>query len=130
VSPALESLQHNPTGMKMNSTPSHTADDLYAVLGVSPTDTTGQIARAYRALLRRHHPDIRGDGPDDTAHDETLQRIFIAYAVLRDPQRRADYDRHRPGRHQATAAVPHHHDPPVVIGDLQPRSAALLFYPR
>ena len=36
-----------------------THPDPYAVLGVAPTATTQQINRAYRRLLRRHHPDTR-----------------------------------------------------------------------
>ena len=74
--------------------------DLYAVLGVAPTATQEQIRRAFRALMRRHHPDTRGSGATPGAGangDAAFQRAVAAYAVLGDPQARADYDRTRRG---------------------------------
>jgi curved DNA-binding protein CbpA len=76
--------------------------DHYGVLGVPPSATPEQIARAYRALVRRHHPDSRaaadgraapGDAEPD--HDGALQHVMTAYATLHDPVRRAAYDRRR-----------------------------------
>jgi curved DNA-binding protein CbpA len=66
--------------------------DPYLVLGVSPTATQTEIAHAYRAGLRTHHPDTRHTPSPSTA-DERLRQLVAAYAVLRDPARRADYDR-------------------------------------
>lgn len=76
--------------------------DLYAVLGVAPDATQEQIRRAYRSLVRRHHPDTRGAGGDAAGAgaaegDRALQLAIGAYAVLGDPQARADYDRSRSG---------------------------------
>lgn len=69
--------------------------DLYAVLGLTPQATQDQIGHAYRALLRRHHPDTRprGDESQDALSDAALQQVLAAYAVLGDPARRAGYDR-------------------------------------
>lgn len=69
--------------------------DLYAILGVPPSATQAEISHAYRALLRRHHPDTRtpDDESQNAASDTTLQQILAAYTVLHDPARRADYDR-------------------------------------
>jgi curved DNA-binding protein CbpA len=69
--------------------------DLYAVLGVPPSATQAEISRAYRALLRRHHPDTRpqDDESQRIASDATLHQVLAAYAVLHDPDRRRDYDR-------------------------------------
>lgn len=69
--------------------------DLYAVLGVAPQATRAEIDHAYRVLLRRYHPDTRGTVADESpaAADATLQLVLAAYAVLRDPAKRADYDR-------------------------------------
>jgi DnaJ-class molecular chaperone len=79
--------------------------DLYAVLRVDASATQQQIARAYRALMRTHHPDVdggdggAGGGTDggETAGSELqnteLLRIMQAFAVLREPARRAAYDR-------------------------------------
>lgn len=80
--------------------------DPYAVLGVDPTATAEQITHAYRALLRRHHPDARAQSRTDQIHadpvpadDARLQLVLTAYAVLRDPAQRANYDRtRRPSR--------------------------------
>lgn len=63
--------------------------DPYTVLGVVPTATADEITRAYRHHLRTHHPDSsQGAGCDDT-----LRQVIAAYALLRDPDRRATYDR-------------------------------------
>ena len=64
--------------------------DHYAVLGVATTASPAQIAYAYRGLVRSLHPDIHPDtGPEE------LSEVVDAYAVLRDPARRADYDQQR-----------------------------------
>lgn len=66
--------------------------DPYLVLGVSPTATQAEITHAYRTRLRTHHPDTRHTPPSQTADDD-LRQVLAAYALLRDPARRADYDR-------------------------------------
>jgi curved DNA-binding protein CbpA len=41
-----------------------------------------------------HHPDVDGVNPEDRdMHDAELLRIMEAFSVLRDPVRRAAYDR-------------------------------------
>lgn len=61
-------------------------DDLYARLGITP-DSDGDIVNAaMRELIKVHHPD-RGGDPD------IFQRIMEAYNILKDPERRAQYDR-------------------------------------
>ena len=68
--------------------------DPYAVLGVSPSATPAEISHAYRLKLRSQHPDTRSTQPTAApAADEQLQRLLAAYAILRDPVRRAAYDR-------------------------------------
>lgn len=63
--------------------------DYYAVLHVPRTATQREIARAYRSLMRKHHPDL--DNP--TAVPGELQLIMQAFEVLRDPKGRLAYDR-------------------------------------
>lgn len=63
--------------------------DHYAALNVPRTATQREIARAYRSLLRTHHPDLAGP----TAAPAELQLIMQAFEVLRDPRRRLAYDR-------------------------------------
>ncbi len=69
-----------------------TNPDPYLVLGVSPAATQAEITHAYRTRVRAHHPDTRTT-PAPRATDEQLQKLLAAYALLRDPARRADYDR-------------------------------------
>jgi curved DNA-binding protein CbpA len=76
--------------------------DPYAVLGVAPTATQAEITHAYRRHLRDHHPDLRSPEPNAPA-DERLREILAAYALLRDPTRRAAYDRAHP-RHRDAGA--------------------------
>ncbi len=64
--------------------------DPYDTLGVPPTATPDEIARAYRQRLREHHPDLR-QGVGHTS-DAELQQVLAAYAALRGRPRRT-----RPG---------------------------------
>lgn len=66
--------------------------DLYLVLGVPSTATQEEIVCAYRGILRRTHPDTRSAAASEES-DELLRQALAAYAILRDPQRRATYDR-------------------------------------
>lgn len=59
---------------------------LYDDLGVGADATTEEINAAYRKQAKRHHPDAGGDA-------DTFARLGRAVAVLRDPTRRAEYDR-------------------------------------
>jgi len=65
--------------------------DCYAILGVTPAAEDVVIGAAYRALMRHYHPDTNSD-PDAQAR---AQEIAAAYAMLRDPEKRADYDARR-----------------------------------
>ena len=58
--------------------------DHYATLGVPRSASQDEIQRAYRALARRHHPDL---DPEPGA-DERFRAISEAYRVLSDPERR------------------------------------------
>lgn len=68
-----------------------TADrsDHYAVLGVPSTAAPQQITHAFHRMVRLHHPDTQVQQGDVADLDE----VIAAYHVLRDPARRADYDR-------------------------------------
>lgn len=74
--------------------PSH--PDPYAILGVSATVSADDLDRAFRGLVRRHHPDTRTPDAAAPDADRRLQEILAAYATLRDPVRRAAHDRIRP----------------------------------
>jgi len=60
------------------------------VLGVDRGADGDEIRRAYRQLARSHHPDLHVDDPEADARFKVINE---AYEVLRDPQKRAAYDR-------------------------------------
>jgi hypothetical protein len=80
-------------------------DDLYARLEVAIDASPEAIELAWRALLKRHHPDVAGD---DVAALERAKRINVAHDWLADPRLRARYDRerlaHRPAGGRSGAA--------------------------
>jgi curved DNA-binding protein CbpA len=75
--------------------------DPYGVLGVRRRASPDEIARAYRRAARLTHP----DGGGSAAGAERFQAVSDAYAVLRDPGRRAGYDRLHPAPQQQAAGV-------------------------
>lgn len=66
--------------------------DPYGALGVPREATPADITATYRALVRALHPDTQHE-PTNAAR---LAEVLAAYAVLRNPRRRADYDRLNP----------------------------------
>jgi curved DNA-binding protein CbpA len=82
--------------------------DLYAVLGVPPDATQALIDHAYRALVRRYHPDSRGatNAGQASSDDVSLRHVMAAYRVIGNPDRRADYDQRRPNPSSPAGTVP------------------------
>jgi curved DNA-binding protein CbpA len=74
----------------MAPVPTVPADDLYARLEVDVDASFETIEIAWRALLKRHHPDIAG-----TAGLELAKRINVAHDWLAERELRARYDRER-----------------------------------
>lgn len=66
------------------------AKDLYDLLGVSRTASADELKSAYRKLARQYHPDVN---PNNPQAEEKFKEISTAYAVLSDPEKRAQYDR-------------------------------------
>ncbi len=69
----------------------NTKKDYYKVLGVSEDASPEEIKKAYRKLAQKWHPD-RSDAEDA---EERFKQIGEAYAVLGDPEKKAQYDRFR-----------------------------------
>ncbi|MEX0788928.1 MAG: J domain-containing protein [Anaerolineales bacterium] len=63
--------------------------DYYQILGVPRGADAAEIKRAYRKLAVKFHPD---KNPGDAKAEEKFKQINEAYAVLRDPGKRAKYD--------------------------------------
>ncbi|HEV8632670.1 MAG TPA: DnaJ domain-containing protein [Chloroflexota bacterium] len=70
------------------------AVDYYRVLQVDPDAEPEVIAAAYRKLATKYHPDVN---PSSEAA-ERMREINIAYGILADPAKRAEYDRARGAR--------------------------------
>ncbi|HLU64543.1 MAG TPA: DnaJ C-terminal domain-containing protein [Protaetiibacter sp.] len=66
--------------------------DFYAVLGVAKDVSDAELKKVYRKLARQYHPD---SNPGDAAAEARFKEISEAYAVLSDPQERAEYDQIR-----------------------------------
>lgn len=59
----------------------------YSVLGVLPDATDEELARAYRELAKRHHPD-HADAGEAAGAAAQMRQINAAYAALREHRRR------------------------------------------
>ena len=62
--------------------------DFYEVLGVRRDASQEQIKKAYRKLARKYHPDVSQD--EDA--EAKFKALGEAYAVLKDPDQRTQYD--------------------------------------
>jgi molecular chaperone DnaJ len=64
--------------------------DYYEILGVARTASDAEIKAAFRKLAMQHHPD-RNPGNNDCEHK--FKELNEAYDCLKDPDKRAAYDR-------------------------------------
>ncbi|MBI5328738.1 MAG: molecular chaperone DnaJ [Deltaproteobacteria bacterium] len=64
--------------------------DYYEILGVNRDASDDEIKKAYRQLAHKYHPD---KNPGDKSTEEHFKEINAAYEVLKDPKKRAQYDR-------------------------------------
>jgi molecular chaperone DnaJ len=64
--------------------------DYYEVLGVPRAASDTEIKKSFRQLAMQYHPDRN---PGDKQAEEHFKAVNEAYAVLSDPDKRAQYDR-------------------------------------
>jgi ubiquitin len=71
--------------------PNIKSDDYYEVLGVAKKASDADIAKAYRKLAVKFHPDKNPNNPAQA--EEDFKRVSEAYDVLRDKEKRSVYDK-------------------------------------
>ena len=64
--------------------------DYYDILGVARNADEKELKSAFRKLAKQCHPDA---SPGDKTAEHKFKEINEAYDVLKDPQKRAAYDR-------------------------------------
>ncbi|WP_144186645.1 molecular chaperone DnaJ [Elioraea rosea] len=64
--------------------------DFYAVLGAARDASADDLKKAYRKLAMQYHPDRN---PGDKKAEAKFKELNEAYDVLKDPEKRAAYDR-------------------------------------
>lgn len=62
--------------------------DYYQILGISPRATQLEVKRSYRRLAVQFHPDKN----HSKESEERFKEISLAYEVLKNPEKRAQYD--------------------------------------
>jgi curved DNA-binding protein len=63
--------------------------DYYKIMGLSRDASQDEIKRSYRKLARKYHPDVSKEQDAEAKFKE----LGEAYEVLKDPEKRAAYDR-------------------------------------
>ncbi|CAK6980753.1 dnaJ homolog subfamily C member 24 [Scomber scombrus] len=75
-------------------------NDLYAVLGASPSDTIQQLRHRYQQLVLQYHPDRLGGVCPSEAESSvrTFLEVDAAWRILSDQDSRRQYDQQRRAR--------------------------------
>ncbi len=90
--------------------------DHYRTLGIARNASTREIRRAYRRLVRQHHPDV-----NPASDAGRFVAITDAYQILSDPGARTRYDRTLPA-----APAPSTDPPPVAVQGRRPDRVGIL----
>ena len=82
--------------------------DYYKILGLSDKSSPGEIRERYRALVTSCHPDKFQEAKNKMRAEERIKEVNEAYALLRDPEQRAAYDRQRQQRRRSMRSAYSH----------------------
>ncbi|CAI0467813.1 unnamed protein product [Linum tenue] len=88
-----------PNGVRLIHGTAHTSKDYYDILGVSKNATQSDIKKSYYQLAKKFHPDSNKDDPEA---QKKFQEVSKAYEVLKDEEKRSQYDQlgHEAFEHQ------------------------------
>ncbi|TIB69088.1 DnaJ-domain-containing protein [Wallemia mellicola] len=86
--------------------------EYYDLLGVKPEATDLELKKAYRKAAIQWHPDKN----QSEGAEEKFQKIGEAYAILKEPQERAWYDKN--GKKEAGAVNAENVDPEALFGQM------------
>ncbi|MGD9883147.1 MAG: molecular chaperone DnaJ [Reyranella sp.] len=76
------------------------SQDYYELLGVGRQASPDDLKKAFRKLAMQHHPDRNRDNKDA---EKKFKEINHAYDILKDPEKRAAYDRYGPAAFEGGA---------------------------
>lgn len=83
--------------------------DYYKILNVQQNANTSEITRAYRILAKKYHPDKLSQElieKEAKEAEEKFKDIAQAYEILRDPDKRREYDFSRAQTHSSDTEHP------------------------
>jgi len=88
----------------MPAAPDIKSEDYYKVLGVERSASDSEIAKAYKKLALKYHPDKNPDNKEQA--EEQFKVITEAYEVLHDAEKRKAYDQFGKGGLQGGGGMP------------------------
>lgn len=62
--------------------------DYYKIMGLDKSASQDEIKRSYRKLARKYHPDVS----QEAGAEEKFKALGEAYEILKNPEKRAEYD--------------------------------------
>ena len=65
--------------------------DYYEILEISKNASDEVVEKAYKALVKKYHPDLK-EGEEKKQAEDIIKEINEAYEVISNPDKRKEYD--------------------------------------